>query len=49
MDRKDFQKAIEFYSKAIELSEGTESIYFRDRGEAYKKQGSLDLALKDAI
>ena len=35
-ERKDYQKSIEYYSKAIELSEGTESAFFRSRGVAYK-------------
>jgi STIP1 family protein 1 len=48
-DKKDFIKAIEHYSKAIQLSEGSESTFFRNRGEAYKQIKELDLALKDAI
>ena len=49
VEKKEYQRAIECYSKAIEISEGTESSYFRDRGEAYKLMGSFPLALKDAI
>ncbi|KAM3136167.1 hypothetical protein pb186bvf_011789 [Paramecium bursaria] len=49
MERKQYQKAIDFYNKAIEMTDGSESYIFKNRGEAYKMNRQLDLGLKDAI
>ena len=43
MEKKQYQKAIEFYNKAIEMTDGSESYIFKNRGEAYKMNRQLDL------
>lgn len=42
-----YNEAVELYSKAITLN-NTESIYFSNRAQAYKKLGKIEEALKDA-
>ncbi|CAD8195736.1 unnamed protein product [Paramecium pentaurelia] len=48
-EKGDYTKAIQFYDRAIELTDSTESSFFRSRGLAYKKIGNLEQAYKDAI
>jgi STIP1 family protein 1 len=42
-------KAIEYYTKAIELSEGSESTFFRCRAVARKNLKQFEESLKDSI
>ncbi|CAD8105657.1 unnamed protein product [Paramecium primaurelia] len=48
-EKGDFFQAIIHYTKAIEISEGTESSFFRSRGLSFKMTGNLDPAYRDAI
>lgn len=41
-EKNHFEKAIEHFTKAIEITDGTESVFFRNRGEAYKQQKNLE-------
>ncbi|CAD8121653.1 unnamed protein product [Paramecium sonneborni] len=48
-EKGDYFRAITHYTKAIEISEGTEGSFFRSRGLALKQAGSLEPAYRDAI
>lgn len=46
---KNYEKAIECYTKAIELSENTSAIYFANRSLAHLRQENFGYALNDAV
>ena len=46
LNKKDYAKAIEEYSKAIQLNEN--EIYYANRSSAYSSIGEYDLSIEDA-
>jgi tetratricopeptide (TPR) repeat protein len=44
--KRDYDKAIEYFTKAINLKPDYASFYYR-RGEAYYKKGDYDKAIED--